>query len=103
MVNHIVLWNFKPELSEEERREAGITIREKLEAVGQEVEGVVSLQVVVNELPSSNRDVALISVFESVEALNAYQVHPAHVEAGKFVRSVTCDRACLDYPETGIK
>lgn len=50
-------------------------------------------------LDSSNREIALIGTYENVEALKAYQVHPAHVEAGKFVRSVTCERACLDYEE----
>lgn len=97
MVNHIVLWNFKPELTKEERKEAGVKICEKLLAVKEQVNGVVSLQVVVNELDSSNKDIGLISSFESVEALNAYQVHPAHVEAGSYIRQVTCDRVCLDY------
>ena len=33
MVNHIVFWNFKPELTEQEREEAGKMIRQSLEAV----------------------------------------------------------------------
>lgn len=97
MVHHVVLWNLRGDLSEGEKKEAAATIKEKLEAVKNEVEGVVSLEVVINELASSNKDIGLISVFESVEALNAYQTHPAHVQAGSYVRSVTCDRACLDY------
>lgn len=97
VVNHIVLWNLKPELTNKEREEAGAQIREKLLAVQAQAEGVVSLKVVINELDSSNKDVGLISSFESVEALNAYQVHPAHVEAGAYIRTVTCDRVCLDY------
>ncbi len=97
MVHHIVLWNLKEELSEQEKREAASNIKEKLEAVKEQVEGVVSLKVEINELPSSNKDIGLISVFESVEALNAYQKHPAHVQAGAYVGSVTCGRTCLDY------
>jgi len=58
---------------------------------------VIALQVCINEMDSSNKDIALISSFESVDALNAYQVHPAHVAAAGFVRTVTCDRACFDY------
>lgn len=68
-----------------------------LEPLKDVIPGVISLQVVQNELDSSNRDIALIGEYESVEALNNYTVHPAHVEAGKFVRSVTCNRACLDF------
>ncbi len=97
MIHHIVLWNLKEELSLEEKKEAARTIKEKLEAVTEKVEGIISLEVVINEQDSSNKDVGLISVFESVEALDAYQKHPAHLEAAGYVRSVTCDRACLDY------
>ncbi len=97
MVRHIVMWNFVETLSDEEKKAAGAKMKEILEPLKDVVPGVVSLKVVVNELPSSNRDVALIGDYESVEALNGYTVHPAHVEAGKFVRSVTCNRSCLDF------
>ena len=97
MVKHIVLWNFVNTLTEEERDNAYNKMKELLVPIKELVPGALEIQVVKNELPSSNKDVALISSFETVEALNAYQIHPAHVEAGKFVRSVTCDRACLDY------
>lgn len=97
MVYHIVLWNFKAELSDEDRKTAGAVIREKLEAVKEKVDGVLSLEVVTDALASSNKDIGLIAQFESEEALNAYQTHPAHVEAGAYIRTVTCDRTCLDY------
>lgn len=97
MVKHIVLWNFVEELDEAGRKEAAEKMASLLEPIAELVPGAVELKVVYNELPSSNRDVALISAFETVEALNAYQVHPAHVAAGKYVRSVTCNRACMDY------
>ena len=99
MVHHIVLWNFLESMSQEEKREAGAKMKELLEPIGALVDGAVSIKVVMNELDSSNRDIALISQFETVEALKTYQVHPAHVEAVKFVRSVTCNRSCLDYEE----
>lgn len=97
MVKHIVLWNFIETLSEEEKKEAADKMKQLLEPIKELVPGAVDIQVVKNELSSSNRDVALISTFETVEALAAYQTHPAHVEAGKYVRSVTCNRACMDY------
>lgn len=97
MVNHYVFWNLNDSLTTEEKREAGLTIKEKLETVGKLVPGVVSLEVRINELESSNRDVALLSSFENVEALNAYQVHPEHVKAGSYIKSVACDRTCFDF------
>lgn len=97
MVHHIVLWNLKEELTTQEKEEALRTMKEKLEAVKKEVKGVISLEVVINGLESSNKDVGLISSFESADALNAYQTHPAHVAASSYVKSVTRDRTCLDY------
>lgn len=97
MVKHIVLWNFVETMTTEEKKEEGMKMKSILEPLKDVIPGVISLQVVLNELDSSNRDIALIGEYESVEALNNYTVHPAHVEAGKFVRSVTCNRACLDF------
>lgn len=97
MVKHIVFWSFAEELSEEERKEAGQKMASLLEPIRELVPGAVEIQVIQNQLASSNRDIALISTFETVEALSTYQNHPAHVEAGKYVRSVTRDRACMDY------
>ena len=97
MINHIVLWNFKPELSEADKKEAGETLKKELCSLKDKIDGILAIDVVINELETSNREIALISSFESVEALNAYVVHPEHVKVGGFVKSVTCDRACLDY------
>lgn len=97
MVKHIVMWNFKEELTEEQRKEASGIIRRNLEAVKAVVPGVIELEVRMNELESSNKDIALISAFESVEALGAYQIHPEHVKAGSYIKTVTCDRVCFDY------
>lgn len=97
MVKHIVLWNFVEGLSEEQKQEAADKMKELLEPIKALVPGAVEIEVLYNQLSSSNREVALISTFETVEALETYQKHPAHVEAGKYVRSVTCDRACMDY------
>lgn len=99
MVNHIVLWNLKEELSETERKEAALRIKRELEAVKDQVDGVVSLNVVIDGLSSGNRDIALISVFETEEALKEYQVHPAHANAARFVGSVTENRTCFDYED----
>ena len=97
MVRHIVLWNFVEGLSDTEKREAGQKMKELLEPIKELVPGAVKIELLQNAQPTSNRDVALVSEFETVDALTTYQNHPVHVEAGKYVRSVTCDRACMDY------
>lgn len=97
MVRHIVLWNFADALSDEEKREAAAKMKSLLEPIREKVPGAAEIHVIANELPSSNCDVALISSFDTVEALCSYQTHPDHVEAGKYVKSVTCKRTCMDY------
>lgn len=97
MVKHIVLWNFNEGMTAEEKKAAGAKMKELLEPIREKVPGAMEIQVVVNELESSNRDVALISTFETVESLQNYQTHPDHVAAGGYVRSVTCNRSCIDY------
>ena len=97
MVKHIVMWNFIPELSEEEKKEAYLKMKTLLEPIKDMTFGVLDIQVIMNEIKSSNRDVMLVATYENEKALKAYQVHPAHVEAGKYVRAVTCNRSCLDY------
>lgn len=99
MVKHIVSWNFKAELTEKDKKEAAVRIKRELEAVKEHVSGVISLNVVTDPLASSNKDIGLISVFEDEEALKNYQVHPAHVAAGSYIKTVTEGRTCLDYEE----
>ncbi len=99
MVKHIVMWNFNSEMSAEEKKAAGEKMKALLEPIKELVDGALDIRVVINDMESSNRDIALIGTYVNEEALKAYQVHPAHVEAGKYVRSVTCNRSCLDYEE----
>lgn len=99
MVHHIVLWNLKEELSGSEKEEAALRMKKELEAVKEQVSGVISLQVVTKGLPSGNKDIGLISVFETAEDLQAYQVHPAHKSAASYVGTVTTGRICFDYKE----
>ncbi len=97
MVKHIVLWSFLEDMSPQERRQAGEKIRDLLEPIGEKVDGALEIRVVTDGLPTGNRDVALISGFESQQALAAYQEHPDHLKAKEYIGSVTCNRSCIDY------
>lgn len=97
MVKHIVMWNYQEQLTAEERKESGMQMKQKLESLLGTVPGLLSIEVILNENSSSSRDIALFSELESAEALEGYQVHPAHVKAAEFVKGVTCDRICFDY------
>ncbi|MGO3191529.1 MAG: Dabb family protein [Microbacterium sp.] len=47
--------------------------------------------------PEANWDVTLIADVESVEALEQYQVHPAHEEVAGYIRTVVASRVAVDF------
>ncbi len=99
MIRHIVAWNYKDGFSEAEKKQNSQSIKDELEALAQLIDGIVELRVNIEILPSGNRDIVLNSLFESKEALEAYQIHPEHKRIGAFIGSVTQDRVCVDYYE----
>lgn len=98
MVRHIVAWNFKEELTEEEKKYHGQLIKSELEKLKNMIDGIISIEVVLKPLNSSDSDLMLDSVFRDEEALKAYQIHPEHIKVGTtIVKPVTCNRKCLDF------
>ena len=97
MVRHIVMWSLEGDMTSQEKRATAEKIKVLLESIQEKVPGAVKVEVIINELDSSNRDVALISDFTDTEALAAYQVHPDHLAAKEYIGSVAGQRACLDY------
>lgn len=99
MVKHIILWKLRSELSEAQKKEAALAIKQGLEGLKGQVPGLVDIHVqATGQLASSNADIMLDSTLESEEALKGYAVHPAHVAvANGIVRPNTEVRTCLDY------
>ena len=100
MLKHIVLWNFKAEAEGKTASENILIVKEKLEGLFGKIPEILDIQVLPNTLAGvGNYDAALIAMFDSADALAAYQKNPLHVEAAKFVVSVTEKRASLDYED----
>ena len=99
MLRHIVAWNYKDGFTETENKENAMKIKTELEALTKCIDEIIELKVYINTLPSGNRDIILSSLFENEEKLAAYQVHPEHKRVSSFVRTVTQNRACIDYYE----
>ncbi len=99
MVKHIILWKLNSSLTPEEKTAAKAEAKRRLESLNGKIEGLVSLRVVTEGLPSSNADMMLDSAFTTADALAGYQTDPLHVEAATFVRSVVETRLCLDFNE----
>lgn len=97
MIKHIIIWDFKPELSQQERNEYSASIKEGLESLKGVIEGLVDIKVFTSFLESSNGDLMLDSTFTDEEALKAYQTNPEHLKVAEVVRSVVSSRKCVDY------
>ena len=98
MVKHVILWQFKEELSDAEKAAIKAGIKAGLEGLAVQIPGLVEIHVNINALPSSNADLMLDTTFESAEALKGYSTHPAHVAvANSKVRPYYKNRVCLDY------
>ena len=100
MIKHIILWQLKETLSEDEKTAARAEAKRRLEALNGKIDGMIELKVVTDRLPSSNADMMLDSTFTDESALKAYQVHPDHVfVADNFIRPYAKARLCLDFEE----
>jgi hypothetical protein len=98
MVKHVIVWILKDEYSDTEKADIRKGIKEGLEGLKGKIPGIVDINVYTEGLESSNGDLMLDSTFESVEALNGYTVHPAHVEvATTKVRPFVKIRSSFDY------
>lgn len=100
MIKHIILWQLKDDLSEEDRKEVKKGIKEGLEGLMGKIPGLLAIKVNTEGLVSSNADLMLDSSFENEEALKGYSGNPLHVAvADEKVRPYTKNRICLDYAE----
>lgn len=98
MIKHIVMFKLK-EADGKTEYENALEAQKRFDNVIAEVKELKKGEVVINskDAPESNYTIALICEFDDIAALNAYQVHPAHVEFGKFIGTVKTERACIDY------
>lgn len=98
MVKHVILWQLKDELSEEEKCVIKKEMKESLEGLVGKVPGLLEVKVQIERLASSNAEVMLDTTLTDAEALKGYAVHPAHVAvADSKVRPYTKTRMCMDF------
>jgi hypothetical protein len=98
MIRHIVMFTLAS--SDESQRERDVTeMRSRLDALVGTVPGLVSMSLNrdLGLVAAGHWDVVLVSEHDDTTALEGYQSHPAHQEAAVFIRSVTLERATVDY------
>lgn len=98
MIKHIVMFKLKDAEGRTEYENA-VEAQKRFENVIANVPQLKKGEIVINskDAPQDNYTISLLCDFETIDDLNAYQVHPAHVEFGKFIGTVRTARACIDY------
>lgn len=93
MLRHIVLFKLKNPAPEvlQETKEVLMNMKGKIPEL---LDIEVGIDVVRSE---RSYDIALTTTFESLDAMNAYQVHPLHVEVGKYMADVRESAVAVDY------
>lgn len=92
MIKHIVMWKFKP--GTESEQEQFLTGLKGLFGV---IPQIKQQEVAVNKGDASNYDAALVSVFDTMEDLAAYQTDPRHVAVASICKAIREDRVAVDY------
>jgi len=96
MLTHIVIWKYKSDVGEEERREHVAMLR-RLPAIIPEVQSfAVGFDVL--KLPRSYHT-GLVATFKDRAGLEAYTVHPDHVAVADFGRNVSEHVASVDFED----
>lgn len=97
MIKHIILWKLKEEFNTDKIKSE---MKSNLEALKEEIPGIIDIKVNINAMDSSNVDVMLDSSFDNVDSYKSYIKHPSHVYvADTFVRPFTELRSCIDFEE----
>jgi poly-gamma-glutamate capsule biosynthesis protein CapA/YwtB (metallophosphatase superfamily) len=94
MVKHIVMLDFK----DENKKENLEKVKLMLESLVESVPTLKNMEVGINfSAEERAMDLSLYSTFEDKAGLEAYAIHPAHLEVIKFIKSVAVASKVSDY------
>ncbi len=97
MITHIVLMKLQDPSPEVTGK-----IQALLMALPPQIPQIRHYEVGVNIVASERAyDMALVSRFASLEDLDIYSKHPAHLEALQYIRSVLASAVAVDYESAG--
>lgn len=99
MIKHIVFFGIADGVDGKSKAESAAEIKAELEGLIELVPVLRKIEVGLNavDAPQDNFDLALYTEFDSMDDLNAYQVHPEHQRVAAMIGKVKTSRACVDY------
>ena len=90
------MWKLKPEAEGHTAQENAQWMKEHLESLLGVVPQLLTSEVGINVV-DGNYDACLISTFASLDDLEAYKKHPAHVEISTYCKKVRESRVACDF------
>jgi hypothetical protein len=97
MIRHLVLWKLADDAADD-KEVIVAELEQRFEALVPVIDGLERLEIRADiGETDGNWDVLLDADYRDTAALDAYQVHPAHVDAAGYARSVVTARACIDF------
>lgn len=97
MTKHIVFFKFKAEVSEDVRSSAFKAFKNGIESLPSEIPFIREVFVGKNCNEAEKWDVCLHSVFDNLEDVKAYSVHPSHKAVASEFMKFVAERACVDF------
>ena len=98
MIKHIVFFRLKNRENAQSREDNARAIKQKVEGLRGKIPGLLHIEAGIDFSKSEwSCDVVLYSEFESREALDGYQKHPAHLEVVSFIGERRSERQVADY------
>lgn len=97
MIRHTVMWKTVDTYNTMNKLELLNEMKAQLLSLPDKIDEIITLEVDINTLTSpAHFDILLYSTFETLEDLNAYQIHPEHVKVGNFIKEIAIDRVVCD-------
>lgn len=98
MINHVVLFKLKEFENEDLKAVVRSKISHALLALKDKIQEIKYMQVGENhDLNTAAHDICLITHFESLADLAAYQIHPEHLKVIELVKANTIGKAAVDF------
>ena len=98
MIKHIVMWKIKENVEGRSKLENAQIVKESIEDLKKDIKEIMNIEVGINMVEGEQaHDIILNSEFASLEDLDIYQKHPAHLEVVKLIGPFLESRVVVDY------
>lgn len=96
MLTHVVFFKFKPDTCEADIQQAADKLLKLPDFIGEIGTFRVGRDIIRSE---RSYDLALISDFADLEAMQSYQVHPEHQKVVAFLKTITSSIVAVDFED----